>query len=579
SRQLSGRKAHLGAELAGLRGGRGMSRQFPQGLRVRVALVFLGMAFLAVLTWLRLGWLQIVQGSHYRSLAVEQRYRAENLVPERGAIYDRNGVPLAITVQGYAAYAVPSAIADPARAAALLAPILREPAAEIERRLRQDSPSVWLAVRLEPEAAAAIERLDLSGVYVVQRPQRDYPHGTLAADVLGFTGLDNQGLAGLEFYYESLLRGVPGRHFSERDPRGRAIPGGRSQVYDAVPGHDLILTLDRVLQYTVEQELAQGVAAARGKGGLAMATFPGFDPARYADYLPRAYRNPAVTDQFEPGSTLKLFTAAAALEEGVATIDTVLDGPGQLRIGGGIVHCNNPWGYGQITLQEAIARSCNTAFAYLGAEMIGGPTLARYLQAFGFGARLGIDLPGEGTGSVPAPGRIAGETLRWANVSFGQGVAVTPVQLAAATAAIANGGVLMRPYVVQTVRSPRGVVIEERQPTPLRRVISEETARALTQAMEMVVAQGTGTRARIPGYRVAGKTGTAQIPENGVYSNKRLASFVGFAPAEAPELVGVVMLYDVQQDTPEGGRWAAPVFAEIMDRALKHLGIPPRPDA
>ncbi len=568
-----------------------MSRRFSEALRVRVAVVFLTMAFLGVLAWLRVGWLQVVQGSHYRTLALEQRYRAENLVPERGAIYDRNGVPLAVTVQGNAVYAVPAAVADPARAAALLAPILNESAAELERRMRQDAASVWLAVRLDASTAAAVEQLNLSGVYVAQRPHREYPHGTLAADVLGFTGLDNQGLAGLEFQYDAVLRGIPGRHFSERDPRGRAIPGGRSQLFAAVPGSDLILTIDRVLQYAVEQELAQGVAAARAEWGLAllmdphtgeilaMATYPAFDPARYSDFLPRAFRNRAVADQFEPGSTLKLFTAAAAMEEGVARIDTILNGPATLRIGGGIVHCYNPSGYGPLTLAEAIAKSCNTAFAQLGAEMLGGPTLARYLQAFGFGSRLGIDLPGEGTGSVPTPGRVAGEILRWANVSFGQGIAVTPVQLVAATAAIANGGTLLRPYIVQAIRAPNGDIIQQHVPTPLRRVISAETARELTQAMEMVVTGGTGTRARLTGYRVAGKTGTAQIPENGIYGNKRLASFVGFAPAEAPALVGLVMLYDVQQDTTEGGRWAAPIFAEIMDRALKHLGIPPRPEA
>ena len=568
-----------------------MSRRFSEALRVRVAVVFLTMAFLGVLAWLRVGWLQVVQGSHYRTLALEQRYRAENLVPERGAIYDRNGVPLAVTVQGNAVYAVPAAVADPARAAALLAPILNESAADLERRMRQDAASVWLAVRLDASTAAAVEKLNLSGVYVAQRPHREYPHGTLAADVLGFTGLDNQGLAGLEFQYDAVLRGIPGRHFSERDPRGRAIPGGRSQLFAAVPGSDLILTIDRVLQYAVEQELAQGVAAARAEWGLAllmdphtgeilaMATYPAFDPARYSDFLPRAFRNRAVADQFEPGSTLKLFTAAAAMEEGVARIDTILNGPATLRIGGGIVHCYNPSGYGPLTLAEAIAKSCNTAFAQLGAEMLGGPTLARYLQAFGFGSRLGIDLPGEGTGSVPTPGRVAGEILRWANVSFGQGIAVTPVQLVAATAAIANGGTLLRPYIVQAIRAPNGDIIQQHVPTPLRRVISAETARELTQAMEMVVTGGTGTRARLTGYRVAGKTGTAQIPENGIYGNKRLASFVGFAPAEAPALVGLVMLYDVQQDTTEGGRWAAPIFAEIMDRALKHLGIPPRPEA
>ncbi|HEY8417923.1 MAG TPA: penicillin-binding protein 2 [Limnochordales bacterium] len=565
-----------------------MHRRIPHPLRIRVAVVFLAMVSWAVLAWLRIGWLQIVQGSHYRTLAMEQRYRAENLVPERGAIYDRNGVPLVVTVQGKGVYGVPAAIRDPAGAAAALAPLLNQPAAQLERRLRQDSPSVWLAARVDDATAQAVERLNLPGVYVVQRPQREYPHGTLAADVLGFTGLDNQGLAGLEFQYETILRGVPGRHFSERDPRGRAIPGGRSEVFAAVPGNDLILTLDRVLQYTVEQELAEGVAAARAQYGiallmraqtgeiLAMAAYPGFDPARYADYLPRAFRNPAVTDQYEPGSTLKVFTAAAALEEGLATIDTVLNGPAQLRIGGGVVHCYNPAGYGRLTLKEAIAVSCNTAFAYLGAEIVGGETLARYLEAFGFGTRLGVDLPAEGTGIVPTPGRVAGEILRWANVSFGQGIAVTPIQLAAAMGAIANGGTLMRPYIVQAVRTPDGRIVETRQPTPLRQVISAETARELTDAMVQVVTSGTGTRARVAGYPVAGKTGTAQIPEDGVYGNKRLASFVGFAPAEAPELVGLVMLYDVQQDNREGGRWAAPVFADILDRALTHLGVPPR---
>lgn len=199
-----------------------MNRRFPERLRIRVALVFVAMALLTVLAWVRIGWLQVVQGSHYRSLAVEQRYRAENLVPERGAIYDRNGVPLVVTVQGNGVYAAPAAIADPAQAAARLAPLLNQPAAELERRLRQEASTVWLAARVDEVTAEAVEQLNLSGIYVVQRPQREYPHGSLAADVLGFTGLDNQGLAGLEFHYENVLRGVPGRHFSERDPRGRA---------------------------------------------------------------------------------------------------------------------------------------------------------------------------------------------------------------------------------------------------------------------------------------------------------------------------------------------------------------------
>ncbi|MBO8142848.1 MAG: penicillin-binding protein 2 [Firmicutes bacterium] len=564
-----------------------MSGRFPRSLRIRVAVVFLGAVVLLAVTWLRVAYLQIVQGERYLELALEQRYRAENLVPERGNVYDRHGVPLAATVAGNAVYAVPYAVGDAQRAAAALAPILGQPAQDLVRRLTQDAPSVWLAIRTEPEVARAVDNLALPGVYVVERPMRDYPHGQLAADVLGFTGLDNQGLAGLEFQYEAVLRGVPGRHFSERDPRGRAIPGGISRREEPVPGNDLVLTLDRVIQYIAETELARGVHDAQAQWGtavvmrpatgeiLAMAVHPSFDPARYAEHLPRAFRNPAIADQYEPGSVMKLFTAAAALEEGLANLDTIFAAPAALSIGGGIIHCHNPAGYGELSLKDAIAQSCNTVLAQLGAGVVGGPTLARYLRAFGFGSRLGVDLPGEATGSVPEPGQVAGEKLRWANVSFGQGVAVTPLQLASAVAALANGGTLMRPYIVAEVRGPDGDTLERRAPTPIRQVISPETARDVAEAMVAAVEQGTGAQAQIPGYLIGGKTGTAQVPEGGTYGSRRLASFAGFAPAGRPELVVVVMLHDVQQDPPEGGRWAAPVFARIMSRALQHLGIPP----
>lgn len=564
-----------------------MARRFSPDLHKRVAIIFLLAIVFIGASWMRLGYLQIVRHPFLKAEALKQRYRAEQVVPNRGAILDRDGTPLAITVFGHGVYVVPDVISDPERVAEQLAAPLGRRVDELVQQLSGGSSSVWLTDRLDRKSAEAIEQLKLPGVYVVERPQRDYPHGTLAADVLGYTGRDNQGLAGLEHHFDTLLAGVPGRHFSERDPRGRAIGGGRSELEQPVPGSDLVLTIDHILQYTAEHELAKGIEAANAAWGLAiimqpstgeilaMTVLPDFDPADYQRYLPRAHRNPAVADQFEPGSTLKVFTVAAALEEGLVTLDSVLDGPATLRIGGGIVHCHNPAGYGQLSVADAVAVSCNTALAHLGAEMLGGEKLAEYMSAFGFGQRLGVDLPGEIPGSVPTPGRVYGELLRWATVSFGQGIAVTPLQLVTATSAIANGGKLMKPYIVREVRDTDGQLLAKNSPTVLRDVVSTATARDVATAMEAVVERGTGRRAQVPGYRVAGKTGTAQIPEGGIYGQKRLASFIGFAPADNPALLVLVMLYDVKQDTAEGGRWAAPVFADIMRRSLQHLGIPP----
>lgn len=564
-----------------------MSYRLVPSARGRIVWLFLISMGLILVTWVRLAHVQIVRHRFYESEAVKQRYRSELLVPHRGTIFDRNGIPLAMTVYGHGVYASPAAVKNRELTAELLAPHLNTDAASILEEISRPITSVWLTERISPDVAAAMERLQLPGVYVVQRPQRGYPQGPLAADVLGFTGRDNQGLGGIEFGYDGILKGVEGKYFSERDPRGRSIAGGRTDVQQPAPGHDLVLTIDHVLQYVTEQELARGVAAAKAEWGLAVllepatgaivasAVLPTFDPAHYARSIPRPYRNPVVSDQFEPGSTLKVFTAAAALEEGLIDLHSMLHAPPALRIGGSTIHCYNGLDGEMMSLQDALAVSCNTAFAQLGAKTLGGDKLAHYMRAVGFGSRLGIDLPGEGTGTVPTPGRVDDELLRWATVSFGQGIAVTPVQLAAATAVIANGGDLMQPYVVQRVLDADGKVSSEHTPTLLRRIISQATARDVTTAMEAVVEHGTGVNARVPGYRVAGKTGTAQIPEGGKYGDKRLASFIGFAPADEPALVLVIMLYDVQQDTAEGGRWAAPVFAGIMRRALPHIGIAP----
>lgn len=561
-------------------------RQNP-GLRRRVVWLFIASTVLVLVAWVRLAYVQLLKHDFYESEALQQRYRSQQLVPERGTIYDRNGIPLAMTTYVYGVYATPRLVPDAEEAASALAPLLSMPVETIRENLQPRDGSTWLIHRVPESAAMAIENLELPGIYVVQRPHRDYPNGPLAADVLGLTGVDNQGLGGLEWLFEAELKGLEGKFFSERDPRGRAIAGGRQATMASTPAHELILTLDHVLQYITEQELHRGIAAAKASWGAAVmiqpktgeilsaAVLPSFDPANLQAALPRAYRNPMVADQVEPGSTLKVFTAAAALEEGLVEIETALSSPASLRIGGVTVNNYNHIHHGTISFKDAIALSSNTVFAQLGAQTLGGTELSRYMRAFGFGQRLGVDLPGEATGSVPTPGQVDGEIARWATVSFGQGIAVTPLQLAAATAVLANGGDLMRPHVVREIRGEDELLRRRTEPTLIRRVISSATAADVTEAMQAAVTFGTGQQARVPGYAVAGKTGTAQIPENGVYGDKRLASFIGFAPADDPELALVVLLYDVQQDSAEGGRWAAPVFSAIMARALPHIGVAP----
>lgn len=563
-----------------------MSFRLTLSARHRIAWLFVISSGLVLLAWGRLAYVQLLRHGFYEAAALQQRYRSQPLVPERGTIYDRAGVPLVMTAYGNGIYVTPRLMNE--TTASTLAAVLDVPHTDMVKTLNTNDASVWIADRVSPDIAQQLERLQLPGVYVVQRPLRQYPNGSLAADVLGLTGIDNQGLGGVEWAFDDVLTGVPGKFFSERDPRGRLISGGKQSLQDSSPAHKLVLTIDHVLQYVTEQELARGIAQAKASWGLALmlqpttgeilasAVLPTFDPADLAGSVPRAYRNPAIADQFEPGSTLKVFTAAAALEEGLLDPDGKVLSPATLRIGGGTVNNYNYVAHGAIPLKEALAVSSNTSFAELGARTVGGQTLARYMRAFGFGQRLGVDLPGEGTGTVPVPGRVDGELLRWATVSFGHGIAVTPLQLAAATAAIANGGNLMQPFVVKQVLDSSNNIVEQRTPTVLRPVISAATARDVAKLMEYAIEHGTGSHARIPGYPAAGKTGTAQIPEDGRYGEKRLASFVGFAPLDNPSLTLVILLYDVKQDNAEGGRWAAPIFSAIMARALPHVGVAPR---
>lgn len=554
--------------------------------RRRIAALFLIASVGLVLLGARLAYLQIVQANRLTALALEQRLRPVPLLAQRGVIFDRNMEVLAASMSFEAVYATPIEVEDPARTARVLSEYLDRDSSWLEARLTRNQAIVWLDLRLSPDTADAIRALDLPGIGIQERPLRYYPNGELAAAVLGFAGIDNQGLEGIERHYESVLKGQDGMIVRERDAAGRTIPGGIERRIEPMDGFDIVLTIDKVIQYVAERELERGVLEADADWGvfvamdprtgevLAMANYPSFDPNQYADYGSDLWRNKALTGFYEPGSTFKIFTAATALETGVATPESEFVDPVTLQIGGGRVSCWRAGGHGHQTFVEAVENSCNPVFAML-AEGIGGEAFHRYITGFGFGQRTGLDFPGEALGLVPPS---SSRLLTWANVGFGQGISATAIQMVTAAAAIANGGQIMRPYIVDKVLDKGGNVIKETKPEALRRPISRATAEEMRSILRSVVENGSGRQADIPGYRVAGKTGTAQIPSpTGGYLQgykRNMASFLAFAPADDPRLVGIIMLYRVGQEPAYGGVWAAPVLGRIFEQALEHLGVP-----
>ncbi len=561
---------------------------FDQWRRVqrRTAFVFVILVLCSLGLMGRLVYLQIVKHGQYSEMAFAQRMRPRVVDPQRGSIYDRNYKTLAMSIGADAVYAIPTRIGDPQGTAQLLAPYLSLSAREIEEKLRSEtSSSVWLARKLTPEQARAVRDLKLPGIYLVERPQRYYPNGTLAAHVLGITGIDNQGLEGLEYYYDEYLRGTPGRLAAEADAAARLIPGGDAAFQPPVDGLDLILALDSVIQHIAESQIRAAVEETKSERGvvmvmdphtgeiLASAVYPAFDPNNYSAYPMNVRRNIAITDQYEPGSTFKFVTAAAALEIGIASEGSMFYSGSSWQVGGGTIRNWDGRGSGNITFRQALERSDNIVFAQLAVEM-GPERFYPIIRGFGLGSRLGVDFPGEGRGSVVAPGEVKyGETIRWATMGFGQGGAVTPLQLLTAICAVANDGIVMRPRFVREIRDSHGRLVEKFEPEPLGRALSESTAKRLSSLLRSVVVNGGGSQAEIPGYYSAGKTGTAEVPEAGGYGDERISSFVGYAPADDPALAALVILYKPQTEIRFGSVLAAPVFREVMEQSLNHLGI------
>ena len=532
----------------------------------------------------RLVNLQVLQAAELTARADRQHQKSVLLEGARGTVTDRHGKVLAMNVEVPSIFGVPTSLDNPGNAARSLSPVLRLRRDEIEKKLRQDKHFVWLARKVEPEQGRRLEQLSIDGIGMVMEGRRFYPKGPLLAHVLGFVGMDGIGLEGLERRYESQLHGEKRLTILQRDALGRTVfpKGLREQAPSA--GHTLTLTIDEVIQYIAEKELEEAVDHARAKSGaiivmepqsgaiLAMAVSPRFDPNAVASLTADRWRNRALTDTYEPGSTMKVVVAAAALEERVMMPGSMLFGEnGRMTVANTTIHDHEKLGW--MTFAQMIQKSSNIGAAKTG-MLLGEQRLYRYLQAFGFGQRTDIDLPGEVGGLLKSPREWGRRSL--ASISIGQEVGVTPLQMLSAVAAIANDGVLMRPHVVSDVRDQKGQPVKEILPHVRRRVVSPATARTLTTILEGVVTSGTGTKAAIPGFRVAGKTGTAQKvdPRTGAYSSAlSIGSFVGFVPADSPRLAMIVVI-----DEPQGEAWggvvAAPVFRRVGEQALTYMGVP-----
>ena len=554
-----------------------------QTLKRRLLVAVVLLAGWAVAIEVRLAYLQLARHADLRARAERQQTHTIETTPKRGDILDRKGRVLAYSVEADSIYAVPTDIGDPRVTAVDLCRALEDCSARdrqtLEERIRRGRAFVYVRRQVSPDQARRVAALGLDGVGFMKENRRFYPNKELAAHVLGYAGIDNVGLNGLEATYDSLIRGRAGAVLVQTDARRKAF----SRVErPSTPGATLELTVDQYLQHVTERELRLGVEENRAAGGtavimdprtgeiLALANWPSFNPNAYREARPGAQRNRAVQDLYEPGSTFKVVTASAAFEEHVVEADDPIDvSAGLIRFGRRVI--NDDHRYGVLSFADVIVKSSNVGAIKVGLKL-GPDRLGQYTSRFGFGSRTSPDFPGESPGIVWNPAKLTDSAL--ASVSMGYQVGVTPLQMAAAVSSIANGGELFEPRIVRAV-----IQDDTRRPVPhkmVRRTVTAGTAALMTDIMEQVVERGTGTRARVPGFTVAGKTGTAQKVVAGRYSSSDYnASFVGFAPSRQPEFTIVVVI-----DSPHGknsyygGSVAAPIFQRIAEAGLRHRGVP-----
>lgn len=552
------------------------------GLYIRLIALSLGVFF--ILLFLRAIQLQVFQSNKYSEQAARQQTRTVSIQSKRGDIYDRNLNELAVSLEVDSIGARPDMVTSVRETAKALADELSLDRRETEKRLRSGSGFVWLSRRVDLSAEQRERLASLKGIEIVKESRRYYPNMNLASNLVGFTNVDSKGIEGIEWLYDKELAGAVKQIVADSDARGRTLlyedPGKNGET----SGMEVGLTIDKTIQFIAEKALRKSVNDYHAKGGtvlvmdpatgeiLAMASLPSFDPNDISVYKASQGRNKAVADASEPGSTLKMFVLAAALEENlVKPTDSIYCENGRYKVDDRVFHDTEKHGY--LTVAQILRLSSNIGSSKIG-ERLGKTTMHKYLKSFGFGSKTGVDLPGESAGSLR-------NARLWNNValhtiSFGQGISATPIQLAAAISTIANGGLLMKPYVVRTIKDPSGAVVRENNPTAVRRVVSEETARKMTQMLIGATEDGsTGVKAAMDEFEVAGKTGTAQKPDhkNGGYAEGAyIASFLGFAPARQPRLAILVMVDEPQKEY-YASEVAAPAFKEIAEESLSYLGV------
>ncbi|MFO7986709.1 MAG: penicillin-binding protein [Desulfatiglandaceae bacterium] len=556
-------------------------------IRIRVYIVALFFVLGLGTILARAYQLQVVEDDYLKGIADKGIFATITLPPDRGFVYDRAGNELAVSIQVGSVFAHPSQIKEKQNTARKLSQILHEPANNILQKLQRKRSFVWIKRRISPALTAQVSGLNLSGVGITTEAKRFYPEREIAAHLIGFSGTDNQGLEGLERKYDRYLTGPQHKLVCMEDAFGRPFAIDKPVSSGEAGVHHLTLTIDKEVQYKAQQALHSAVTETRAKGGhclvvnpktgeiLAMAVVPQFNPNIFSKFRPDKWRNRAVTDSFEPGSTMKAFLLSAALEQGVVTpLTEFFCEEGKYKVGGRVVHDTHE--YETLTVADIVVRSSNIGAVKIG-QKLGYETFCQYLKKFGFGQKTGVDLLGERTGFIRAAKHA--KTIDQANLYFGQGMSTTSLQLVMGMAAIANGGKLMRPYVVKEIVDESGHQVKETQPKVVRRVISLRTAKTAASILTGVVGEeGTAPKAAINGFSVAGKTGTAQKvdPETKGYSKQKyVATFVGFTPADDPELV-ILVVIDEPKGTAYGGLVAAPVFQKVGSWALNHLRVAPR---
>lgn len=556
--------------------------------RRRSEAVFLVFFFFLIFCTARLIFIQLFRSGYLSAIARKQHNLFVELEPLRGTIFDSNLKPQAINLPVNSLYASPNEIKDKDKETIIrqVCGILNLNPSNLRDKLYRKKSFIWIARKITPRQAEAVKKLSIKSLGFLKESKRSYPNSYLASQIIGFAGIDNVGLEGIESYYDKYLKGEAGWGIFLRDARQK-----RLDIWDKMvlprDGYDLVLTVDEVIQYIAERELDKAYKAFHAKGAsiivmdphtgaiLALANRPTYDMNEYSKVSKDQIRNRAICDLFEPGSVFKIVTASAALEEKkVAEEDKFFCENGSYRVANHILHDHQPHGW--LTFREVIEESSNIGTTKV-AQLIGPDLVYKYVKLFGFGSKLGVDLPGEISGMIKEP-RFWSKTSIGA-VPIGQEVGVTSIQLVTALSVIANGGQLMKPYIIEEIRDKQGEVIKKSSPTLIRKVLSLDTAARLKKILTGVVEEGTGKLAKMPGFTAAGKTGTAQkLEPNGAYShNKFVASFIGFAPAEDP-LIAIAVTLDEPRPYYFGGVVAAPVFKNVASDVIKYLNTSQPPN-